>query len=87
MSLENFKSMLGVETIDLLKGKGRAFAKVGTTQVFASKDLDTSKQMYVVLGKYDAYWLCNSSNVKTIQIWRRAREIWLFTLVFCLTKS
>jgi hypothetical protein len=68
MTLENFKTMVGVETIDLLKGKGRAFAKVGTHQVFAAEGLDTTKEIYVVLGKYDAYWLCNSSNVKTIQI-------------------
>ena len=59
-ALEDFKKMIGVETIQLYKGNGRPFAKVGDHQIFVSKEINWNNPLFIMQGKYDAWWICNS---------------------------
>lgn len=59
-ALETFKKTLGVEKIELLQGKGRMFARINEQDIFVSSNINWSKPVYVVKGKYDAWWFCNS---------------------------
>lgn len=64
-SLKEFKRMLGIESIELYQGKGRRFAKIADTEVFVGEETDLKKELFIIKGKYDAYWLVNS-NAKVV---------------------
>lgn len=59
-ALEDFKEMIGVQKIDLYQGKGRPFARVGEHRLFVAEKIDWSKPLFVIEGKYEAWWICNA---------------------------
>lgn len=59
-ALEDFKKMIGVEKIQLYKGNGRPFAQVGDHKIMVSQQINWNNPLFIMQGKYDAWWLCNS---------------------------
>jgi hypothetical protein len=59
-ALNDFKKMIGVETIQLHRGKGRPFAKIGEHQIFVSEKINWDKPLFIMKGEHDAWWVCNS---------------------------
>jgi hypothetical protein len=77
MTLEMFKEQCRLTKIDILKGKGREYAGTPIGTVYAAKDLDWKKQVYVAEAGAEiktakgeslegTYWFVNS----TVQITR-----------------
>lgn len=67
-TLNQFKQENQINTIDLLQGKGRAYATVNDKQLVVSSKCDMSKPLFVIPMKADkdgvatpnTYLLCNS---------------------------
>ncbi len=49
-SFAQFKAENNVSKIDLLQGKGRMYAKVGSTDLIVGKTTDLSKPLFVIHG-------------------------------------
>jgi hypothetical protein len=59
-ALNDFKKMIGVETIQLYKGDGRPFAQVGDHKIMVSEKINWNNPLFVMQGEHDAWWVCNS---------------------------
>jgi hypothetical protein len=59
-ALNDFKKMIGVETIQLYKGDGRPFAQIGDHKVLVSERINWNKPLFIIKGEHDAWWVCNS---------------------------
>ncbi len=49
-TLEQFKLEHNISKIDLLKGKGRMYAKVGNTDLIVGETTDLAKPLFVIHG-------------------------------------
>lgn len=69
-SFAQFKQENGLTKIDLLQGKGRMYAKVGSIDLIVGKETKLDQPLYVIHGVNEAgqpqpfHTLVNSANVK-----------------------
>ena len=76
ITLQNFKKELGVEQLEFLQGKGRAFCNVGRKCVVIGKTTDLNKPLFVIemtqnvdgveIAPETAYVIVNNENVKKV---------------------
>lgn len=48
MTIQDFKALCGLTKIQLFKGKGREFGNTPIGKVFAAKEIDWSKPVFVI---------------------------------------
>ena len=65
-SLNQFKAENGVVTIDLLQGKGRAYAKVQDKDLIVGSATDMKKPLFVIHNAEKGFYCLVNSDVKLV---------------------
>ena len=65
-TLAQFKLEEGVATIDLLQGKGRKYATVGTKSIIVSTDCDMAQPLFVFHNVEKGFHVICNSNAKYV---------------------
>lgn len=65
ISLQAFKDMNGITSIQVNKGTGRMFADTVAGRLYFAEKVDLKSPLFVAKGSYDSYWVFNQ-NVKQV---------------------
>ncbi len=65
-TLNQFKQELGIQSIDLMQGKGRMYATIGDKSLVVGTTTDLKKELFVIWNDKGFYCLVNSA-AKVVQ--------------------